>query len=228
VTSLLLLNGSPRGPRSNSLKMLSRVAAGWEAEAPSGSRSVEVLHLAHRADFTRAVEAFGEAEVVVLGMPLYTDAMPGLVMTYIEALAAYVGRADNPRLGFLVQSGFSEPLHSRPLERYLEKLAGRLGCPYAGTIIRGGGEALQMMPEEASGRLWEALQALGRSLAAEARFDPALLAKVARAERFSPFKAAVAKVLFKVRPAQFYWNLQLKKNGAWDRRFAKPYPERVG
>ena len=122
---LLLLDGSPRGARSNTMKMLARVAEGW---AQAGGAAPEVLHLAHPADFERAVAAFAEAETVLLGMPLYTDAMPALVMAWIEALAPRVGQA-NPRLGFLVQSGFPEALHSRPLERYLEKLARRLGSP---------------------------------------------------------------------------------------------------
>jgi hypothetical protein len=228
MNSLLLLNGSPRGPRSNSMKMLARVAEGWEG---TDGRTPEVLHLARAADFTRAVETFGQAEVVLLGMPLYTDAMPALVKTYIEALAPYVGRRDNPGLGFLVQSGFSEALHSRPVERYLEKLARRLECEYAGTIVRGGGESLQAMPDQANKRLWERLRGLGRSLARDGLFDPGLLVAVARTERFSRARAVAMNAALKIPLTQFYWNGQLKKNKAWDKRFAAPYVEssdRVG
>ena len=162
MSSLLLLNGSPRGPRSNSMKMLARVAEGWER---AGGTPPEVLHLSRPSDFARAVDAFAECDSVILGMPLYTDAMPALVKDYIEALAPYALRESNPRLGFLVQSGFSEALHSRPLERYLEKLAARLGCEYVGTIVRGGGEALQAMPDEAAKKLFERLRELGESAA---------------------------------------------------------------
>ena len=219
MNSLLLLNGSPRGPRSNSMKMLARVGEGW---ANAGG-DVQTLHLAHAGDFTRAVDEFGRADVVLLGMPLYTDSMPALVKTYIETLAPYVGRAGNPRLGFLVQSGFSEALHSRPLEHYLGKLARRLGCAYAGTIVRGGGEALQAMPDGASRRLWERLCGLGRSLATDGHFDSQSLAEVARTERYSRARAILLKAALKIPLAEFYWNGQLKKNGAWDRRFATPY-----
>ena len=111
-----------------------------------------MLHLAKRADFDRAVAEFATADTVLLGMPLYTDSMPALVAEFIEALEPLVGRAGNPRVGFLVQSGFSEALHSRGLERYLAKLAVRLGSPYAGTIVKGGGESLQAMPDEAVAR----------------------------------------------------------------------------
>ena len=219
MNSLLLLNGSPRGPRSNSMKMLARVGEGWE----NAGGDVQALHLAHAGDFARAVDEFGRADVVVFGMPLYTDSMPALVKTYIEALAPYVDREDNPRLGFLIQSGFSEALHSRPLESYLEKLARRLGCAYAGTIVRGGGEALQAMPEGANKRLWERLRGLGRSLATDGHFDSQLLAEVAGTERYSTAKATLVKAALKIPLTEFYWNGQLKKNGAWDRRFATPY-----
>ena len=92
MKSLLLLNGSPRGERSNSMKMLARVAEGWER---GGGGRPETLHLARKADFDRAVAAFAETDVVLLGLPLYTDSMPGLVKAYIEALAPRVeiGRA---------------------------------------------------------------------------------------------------------------------------------------
>ena len=223
MSSLLLLNGSPRGPRSNSMRMLEHVAEGWTG---AGGAEPVVLHLAKRADFEQAAAAFASADAtdtVLLGMPLYTDSMPGLVAEFFEALAPHAGRADSPRMAFLVQSGFSEALHSRGLERYLVKLASRLGSPYAGTIVRGGGEALQAMPDEALGKLFGRLHTLGEQLARDGRFAPDSLAEVAGTERFSAMTAAALSGAFKVPVSQFYWNSQLKKNGAWDQRFAAPY-----
>jgi NAD(P)H-dependent FMN reductase len=224
MNSLLLLNGSPRGERSSSMKMLQRVAEGW---VRGGGAEPQVLHLVRHAQFERAVEAFAGADVVLLGTPLYTDAMPALVKVYIEALAprVEVARAGgaNPTLAFLVQGGFPEAAHSRPLERYLEKLAARLGSHYAGTIVRGNGEALQAMPEQANRKLWARLQVLGEQLARDGRFGVAELKAVAGIERFSRFGALLATLACKVPAIQFYWNGMLKKNGAWARRFAAPY-----
>jgi hypothetical protein len=220
MKSLLLLNGSPRGERSNSMKMLTRVAEGWQL---SGGKAPEVIHLAQRLRFDRAVAAFAEADVVLLGLPLYTDSMPGLVMSYIEALAPRVSVVGNPTLAFLIQSGFPEALHSRPLEHYLEKLARRFASPYAGTIVRGGGESLQMMPDNANKKLWAQLRNLGTQLACDGRFGPAELKAISGRERFSPFTAALLSVACKLPIAQFYWNGMLKKNGAWQQRFDAPY-----
>ncbi len=224
MNSLVLLNGSPRGERSNSMKMLKRVAEGW---LRAGGARPEVLHLVRRAQFNRAVEAFADADVVLLGLPLYTDAMPALVKAWIEALsprveAARAGSA-NPTLAFLVQSGFPEAAHSRPLERYLEKLAARLGSHYAGTIVRGNGESLQAMPEQANRKLWARLQMLGEQLARDGRFGAAELKAVAGIERFSRFGAFLASLACRIPAIQFYWNGMLKKNGAWEQRFAAPY-----
>jgi len=224
MNSLLLLNGSPRGERSNSMKMLSRVAEGWQQ---GGGGVPHILHLARRPQMERAVEAFPIVDTVLLGMPLYTDAMPGIVMRFIEALAPRVAAieagAKNPTLAFLVQSGFPEARHIRPLERYLEKLARRLACPYAGTIVRGNGESLQMMPEEANKRLWARLRELGTQLARDGRFGAAELKAVAGMEQLSRPAVALASVVAKLPVVQFYWNMQLKKNGAWERRFDAPY-----
>ena len=220
MSSLLLLNGSPRGPRSNSMRMLTRIAQGWEAE---GGEAPMVLHLSRRADFERSVTEFGQADCVMLGMPLYTDSMPGLVAEFFEALEPRVGQGDNPRTGFLVQSGFSEALHSRYLERYLQKLARRLGCAYAGTIVRPGGEALQMMPDEALKKLFARLETLGRELARDGAFGAETLRAVAGVERFSAWQATILSVATKLPIVQQYWNGQLKKNGAFERRFAAPY-----
>ena len=224
MRSLLLLNGSPRGERSNSMKMLSRVAEGWKQ---GGGQAPEILHLARQAGFDRAVEAFAGADVAMLGMPLYTDAMPALVKAYIEALgpraAAARAGGKNPTLAFLVQSGFPEALHSRPLERYLGKLARQLGSKYAGTIVHGGGESLQMMPDEANRKLWAQLRTLGEQLVRDGRFGEPELKAIAGVERLPPPAAAVARLAFKLPIAQFYWTGKLKKNGAWERRFAAPH-----
>ena len=50
------------------------------------------------------MDAFEKAECVLLGFPLYTDAMPGIVKAFIDRLEPFIGRKHNPPIGFLVQS----------------------------------------------------------------------------------------------------------------------------
>ena len=213
---LVLFNGSPRGRKGNTPLMLEQVATGF-------GRPTETYHLVRMKETSQMVEAFAQAECALLGFPLYTDAMPGLVKHFIEALEPLVGQANNPPLGFLVQSGFPEGLHSRYIERYLEKLAARLGSPYLGTIVKGGGEGTRVMPPQMTEGLFTNLQAVGAGLAGEGRFDPQILARIAAPERFPAILGPVFRVFLRLPIAHSYFDNMLKQNGMYQQRFARPF-----
>jgi hypothetical protein len=186
------------------------------------------MHLARRSEFEAAAEAVRGAkpgDTIVLAAPLYTDAMPGLAKSFIEELSPAVGKLGGVRLGFIIHSGFSEALHSRHLERYYERLAERLGAEYAGTIVKGGSEGLRLMPRSWNRKLWEKLEGLGISLEHDGRFDEALLRDVAGYEQLGPGRRVFYEVFGRTPLARSYWNGMLKKNGAWEERWAAPYGE---
>jgi len=87
--------------------------------------------------FDEAADCFEGSDAILLGFPLYADALPGFVKELVERWECYKGRNDNPILIFLVQSGFPEGSHTLNLVPYLEKLSRRLGCDYRGTIRKG-------------------------------------------------------------------------------------------
>jgi hypothetical protein len=213
---LTLFNGSPRGRRGNTPILLDQLAKGFGG-------ATEMHHLVRINETDKFVRAFAEAECALIGFPLYTDAMPGVTKHFIEALEPLVGRADNPPLGFLVQSGFPEGLHSRYVERYLEKLAARLGSPYLGTIVRGNGEGVRVMPPEANRGLFENLQTLGAGLAREGLLEPQILAHIAVPERYPFYLWPVFQVFLRLPLAHAYFDDMLKKNGVYERRFAGPF-----
>ncbi len=185
----------------------------------------EVHHLNRQHDLPRFTQAFADAECVLLGFPLYTDSMPGLVKVFIETLEVYRDRAGNPPIGFLVQSGFPESTHSRHVERYLERLADRLGSPYLGTIVKGGVEGIQIMPDSMTRKLYTGLQQIGHTFAQTGRFDPDRLRTLAKPEWYPAYLAPVFKLFVKTPLATSYWDSQLKKNGVYDQRFARPYAD---
>jgi multimeric flavodoxin WrbA len=213
---LTLFNGSPRGKRGNSPIFLRELAQGFGG-------ATETHHLIQAKQVDEHVRAFAGAECAIVGFPLYTDSMPGSVKRFIEALEPLAGRKNNPPLGFIVQSGFPEGLHSRYIERYLEKLAARLGSPYLGTIIKGNGEGVRMMPPEANQSLFNHLHALGAGLAHEGRLNPEIFAKIAQPERFPFYLGPVFQVFLRLPMAHGYFDAMLKKNGAYERRFAQPF-----
>lgn len=213
---LTLFNGSPRGRKGNTPIFLREIAAGFGG--PS-----ETHHLVRLQETDKMVQAFADAECIILGFPLYTDSMPGIVKRFIEALEPLAATGKNPPIGFVVQSGFPEGLHSRYIERYLEKLAARLGSPYLGTIVKGNGEGVRIMPPNMNEKLFANLQALGAGLASAGRFDPEVLAKIAHPERFPAVLGPVFQVFLRLPIAHSYFDGMLKKNGAYERRFAQPF-----
>jgi hypothetical protein len=215
---LTVFSGSPRGKSGNTEVFLKHLLQGWDSV---GDNEHEIFHLRKVKDAEQFAQAFASAECVLLAFPLYTDAMPGIVKAFIESLAPFCGREGNPPIGFLVQSGFPEAAHSRYVEHYLKKLASRLGCRYVGTIVKGGGEGARWMPE--GHKLFLSLQEIGRTWAERGAIDEGQLRALAKPERFPRILAPVFRVFLNTKMANAYWDNQLKENGAYEDRFARPY-----
>ena len=218
---LTLFNGSPRGKSSNTKILLERLVEGFSTYKGNTN---EVHYLIFQKDMESFVEAFSRAENVILAFPLYTDAMPGIVKLFIERLQPFIGREGNPGLGFIVQSGFPETIHSRFVERYLEKLARRLGCKYLGTVIKGGIEGIQARPNWMNRKVFRRFRCLGKRLAKSGRFNPRLIRRLAgRRERLSGFSIKMYNLLRKTGMFDSYWNNMLRENKAFNDRYARPY-----
>ncbi len=217
---LLVLDGSPRAPRSNTGLLLDALLRGFTA---GGGVVIGRHSLVRPAGRGEAVRQFADADAVLLGFPLYVDAMPAPVMEFIEALAPRVHAAPNPALLFLVQSGFPEACHSRPVERLLEKVARRLGAPYLGTVVRPGTEGIRTMAESWIARRLAPFEALGRGLARDGRLDPSIVASLAWPERLGSGPIWSVRVAIGRFFAHRFWNAQLRAHGALGDRDARPY-----
>ena len=211
-------NGSPRGKKGNTPIMMEEFMKGFGGE-------YEIHHLVRVKDRDQQVQAFKEAECVWLGFPLYTDGMPGLVKDFIETLEPLLKREYNPPIGFLVQSGFPEALHSRYVERYLAKLASRLGSPYLGTIIKGNGEGIRVMPEEATRGLFDKLKALGAGLTDTGKLDFEILKEISKPERYPRILGPLLRLYLKTDMAHSHFDRILHENNAFGRRNDQPFIE---
>ena len=219
---LSVFNGSPRGKKSNTRILLEKVLEGFSTIT---NPEMTVIYLNNSAEREIAHQAFKDSDLTILGFPLYTDSMPGLVKEFIESLAPNENPTKNPKIAFLVQSGFPESLHSRFVEKYLEKFARRLNAPYAGTIVKGGCEAIQLMSEKSNQKLFNSLHEMGVDLAQEGAFDPEKLKNLSKPESYPRILGPVFKLAFLLPISQYYWNYQLKENGAYEARFAKPFQD---
>ncbi len=237
---LTVFNGSPRGKNSNTKVLLDHFLEGFVA---THGNAYELAYLIHVKEGKKFFNLFQKAEEVLLAFPLYTDAMPAIVKTFIESLEPLCGRADLPAIGFIVQSGFPESRHSRSIERYLEKLAGRLGCQYKGTVIKGGVEAIRIDPlldkrlhkwiskigkaMDLAGvghllnkeNLCKTFYMLGKTYGETGEFDRETVKKLTQPERLTQF----GFLLYRVIAHKLYWDLLLKKNNAVENRDKKPF-----
>jgi hypothetical protein len=215
---ITVFNGSPRGKNGNTPIMLRQLMEGFGGD-------YEIHDLIITRDLENQIKAFEEAECVWIGFPLYTDGMPGVVKSFIEALEPYQGRKGNPPMGFLIQSGFPEGLHSRYVERYNARLAELLGAPYLGTIIKGGGEGIRLTSDEMNARLFENLHVLGGNLARGEVLDPDVLADIAKPERFPAILGPIFRLFLRTKMAHSYFDNMLLENEAFERRNDQPFVE---
>ncbi len=148
-----------------------------------------------------------------------------MVKTFIEALEPFKGRENNPPLGFLVQSGFPEGLHSRYVERYLSNLAAILDAPYLGTIVKGNGEGTRIMPAEMNQKLFKNLEILGKGLAENGELDPEVLLSVAKPERYPLILGPLFRAFLKTKMSHSYFDRMLVENDAFERRNDRPLLE---
>jgi len=209
----LLYNGSPRGKNGNSELILTKLIEGL-SESPD--ISTEVIRLNRPSSREEGAQKIASADCAILVFPLYTDAMPGIVMDFIEKLEPYKSSLSKLNLGFIVHSGFPEGKQSRAVEKYLVRLTALLGAKYAGTVIAAGSMGM-------SSKRQKVICELGRRLPDTMAFDPILLPRASGFEKLPKVMIPVMSLLSRSSFMQFFWNSELKKNGAFAERFAKPY-----
>jgi len=209
----LLFNGSPRGKTGNSEIILNNLIEGL---LKSPDVSAEVIRLNRPASREEAAQKIVSADCAILVFPLYTDAMPGIVMDFIEKLEPYQSSLHRLNLGFIVHSGFPEGKQSRAVEKYLVRLTALLGSKYAGTVIAAGSMGI-------SAKRQKVIRELGRRLPATMVFDTDLLPRASQFEQLSKVMIPVMTIMCKAGLINSYWDKDLKKNGVFADRFAKPY-----
>ena len=218
---LNVFNCSPRGKRSNTRVLTGAFAEGF-LERMEGTEPNEVreFFIADSGDFRRAVEAFGEPSTALIAFPVYVDAMPAITKAFIEEIAAYKGKCSSTRMLFLIQTGFPEETHTRPMKEYLEKLAKRLDAPCDGVIRMGGGEGARdrVRGSKDGGKMFKRYRMLGREYAANGVLDEAILAKLAGPKRLPSLLAPLVLPLANY----FFWDRELKRNDAYEKRFDRP------
>ena len=216
----VIYNGSPRGNRSNSKLIIEKIIVGMREQ---GAENIVVRNLINTKEHKMWAENFSSSENNLFVFPLYVHAMPGSVMKFFELLKPIYNK--EVHMAFLVQSGFPETSQSYYLRPYLELITKRLGVSFDGTIIKGGVEGIQMKPQKANKRLFDQMEQIGRTYAVKGIMDLSLKKEYEKSEYLSKGTQILYSIVSLTGLANFYWDLNLRKNGAYKKRFAKPYTE---
>lgn len=218
---LTIFNGSPRGAVGNTEQLIQAVREGYQAAG--GMVGEPTIYLREETAHSEHVSRYSKAELILLAFPLYTDAMPGLVKAFIEALEPLCESETNAPIVFLVHSGFPEGTHSRRVERYVKHLASRLNQPYLGTIVKGNSEGIRHRSAGENEVVFGKLRTLGADLAMGRTLNEEALAGLAAPERFPWWMVPLGHLMALLPQTQSYWNGQLRSNNAYAKRFARPY-----
>ncbi|MCF8381405.1 MAG: NAD(P)H-dependent oxidoreductase [Bacteroidales bacterium] len=215
---LTVINGSPKGKRSNTKLLTDAFLNGYHKTFGNQSKEYFLSDKKLDAELQRD---FIHAESLLIAFPLYTDSMPGMVKEYFESLENYKSSNPGIKIGFLVQSGFPESYHSFFVARYLKKFATLFDSDYLGTIIKGGVEGIQMKPAWMRRKTLKRFEKLGFMFGKYGRFDQSIIKKLSTPVKLGRFALGFFKFAKIIKLGNFYWDYQLKSNNAYEKRFDK-------
>ncbi len=215
---LAIFNGSPRQKKSNSTILIQEFLKGYNDHVTD---NIDIHYLANISKMSENVEAYREADSVIVIFPLYTDAMPGQVKLFFENISNIDSKGK--KVGFIVQSGFPESYHSTFVERYLIKLSERMKWNQLGVVIKGGVEGMQIMPPSWNKKIFNDFHELGRYFASTGKFKAEIVKKLRSPYRLSKIRLVFFKAASALGLNDFYWDKNLKDNNAFEKRFDRPY-----
>ena len=137
IGKLLIVNGSPRAPKSNSKKYIEMFQRHWGQESevyPVTSGEHECI-----------CREIGKYDELLLAFPLYVDALPVPLMDFLKELA-HTGLSPELRVHVMVNCGFLEPEQNRMAVEIIRCFCEANRVSYGMTLCIGSGEAILNTP----------------------------------------------------------------------------------
>lgn len=134
---IMLINASPRAPKSNSKQYAEMFAKMCRAEAAYFA----VSRNNHR-ELCHAMEDFSD---VLLVFPLYADGLPVTLMHFLKTLEQNAPRR-KPRVSVLINCGFMEPEQNDIAVQMVRLFCRQNGYPFSSVLKIGSGEAILSTP----------------------------------------------------------------------------------
>ena len=134
---LLILNGSPRAPRSHSRRLADLAAGCWKGNT--------VCRDILGADLNGLCAETGRASHVLLVFPLYADALPVPLLKFLTALEESPPQS-RPVVSVLINCGFLEPHQNDVAVEMVRLFCRQNGYPFGSALKIGSGEAILDTP----------------------------------------------------------------------------------
>ena len=187
---VLIINGSPRVKKySNTNYILVKFTEGLR----ENGASFEQYEISDRGSWDQIRQAFDRNTVILIALPLYVECIPGLLMEFLETLTP---KSDGSKMAFLLQGGFMEGVQLRCGEAYLKILAGKLGCAYMGTLVKGDNFMIRFCEGEWREKVTDPYVDMGREYAVNGDFNSKACKKFTGHEKFPlPVRIYVGHIL---------------------------------
>ncbi|MBQ2220639.1 MAG: NAD(P)H-dependent oxidoreductase [Oscillospiraceae bacterium] len=187
---VLIINGSPRVKKySNTNYILVKFTEGLR----ENGASFEQYEISDRGSWDQIRQAFDRNTVILIALPLYVECIPGLLMEFLETLTP---KSDGSKMAFLLQGGFMEGVQLRCGEAYLKILAGKLGCAYMGTLVKGDNFMIRFFEGEWREKVTDPYADMGREYAVNGDFNSKACKKFTGHEKFPlPVRIYVGHIL---------------------------------
>lgn len=210
----IIINGSPKGngQNSNTRIICEEFAGGMkipcEIKCIANSNIEELAHYVEKYD------------TVIIILPLYIHAMPGILMKFIEHLrpSPVQGRS----LGFIIQAGFIETAQEKYVERYFASLAKQLKYNYLGTVSKGEAAAIYMFPKMFK-KVLKKINELGKIYEETHTFDSKITKELGKPYQLSKFQTSLFQFFCNIGLNNIGWHRVLKQNNAFDKRLDTPF-----
>lgn len=162
---VLIINGSPRVKKfSNTDKILAKFTEGLT----EGGSTFEQYEVSDRGSWDDIRDAFGKNTNILIALPLYVECIPGLLMEFLETLTP---KNKDTSIAYILQSGFAEGVQLRCGEAYLKILTEKLGCNYAGTLVKGDNFSIRFFNEDQRDKVTTPYMEMGRIFAKKGDFE---------------------------------------------------------
>ena len=134
---IMIINGSPRAPRSNSRQYAELFAKAYGDET--------VYFNITRANHLEICRAMEGVENVLFVFPLYADGIPVTLLNFLKTLEEN-GPRKKPKVSLLINCGFMEPEQNDVAVRIMGLYCRENGYPFGSVLEIGSGEAILSTP----------------------------------------------------------------------------------